>query len=161
MRVEIRATRDDDLEWARRLLEEHWDGVAIVSRGRVHWADQLPGFVAECEGTFVGLLTYHIEAGECEVVTLNALVERRGVGTALLDAAIRAARDARCRRLWLITTNDNARAIAFYKRRGLKIVEIHSGTVEESRRLKPSIPLAGIGGVLIQDEIEMEIALAP
>ncbi len=161
MSIEIRLLRDADREWARGVLEEHWGGAESVSRGRVHQADRLPGFVADRDGTLIGLLTYHIERGECEVVTLNALVERQGVGTALLEAALQAAREARCRRLWLITTNDNTPAIAFYRNRGLTIVAIHRGAIAESRRLKPSIPLTGIGGLPIRDEIEMEIALAP
>ncbi len=161
MGFEIRELRKADREWVRSGLEEHWGGVAIVSRGRVHQADRLPGFVADREGSLIGLLTYRIEGGQCEVVTLDALAGRQGVGTALLEAAAHAAREARCRRLWLVTTNDNTPAIAFYRARGLTIVAIHRGAVDESRRLKPSIPLTGIGGLPIRDEIEMEIALAP
>ncbi len=160
-RFEIRALQDADREWARGVLVEHWGGAAIVSRGRVHQADRLPGFLATGDGGAVGLLTYRIEGGECEVVTLDSLVERQGVGTALLEAALRAAREVRCRRLWLVTTNDNTPAIEFYRARGLTIVAIHRGAIAESRRLKPSIPLTGIGGVPIRDEIEFEQVLAP
>ncbi len=161
LRFEIRALQDADREWARGVLVEHWGGAEIVSRGRVHRADRLPGFVADREGSRVGLLTYRIEGNECEVVTLDALAGRQGVGTALLEAALQAAREACCRRLWLVTTNDNTPAIAFYRARGLTIVAIHRGAIEESRRLTPSIPLTGIGGVPIRDEIEFELALVP
>jgi ribosomal protein S18 acetylase RimI-like enzyme len=161
MRFEIRPLRDADRDWARGVLEEHWGGVESVSRGRVHRADRLPGFVAFGDKGPVGLLSYHIEGDQCEVVTLDALEEGQGVGTALLEAALGAAREAGCRRLWLVTTNDNTPAIAFYRGRGLSIVAIHRGAMEESRRLKPTIPLTGVGGLPIRDEIEMEIVLAP
>ena len=56
------------------------------------------------DGVPVGLLTFHIDGNQLEVVALNSLVERHGIGTALLQAAARA---THCRRLWPITTNDN------------------------------------------------------
>jgi GNAT superfamily N-acetyltransferase len=71
----------------------------------------LPGFVAELDGERAGLLTYRIEGGECEVVTIDSLAEHRGAGSGLIEAAIEAARTAGCDRVWLITTNDNLDAL--------------------------------------------------
>jgi GNAT superfamily N-acetyltransferase len=86
----------------------------VVSRGRLHHADWLPGFLAIRDGVPVGLLTWHIDGDQLEVVTLNSLEERQGIGTAWLRAAQEAARTAHCRRLWLITTNDHVPALEFY-----------------------------------------------
>jgi GNAT superfamily N-acetyltransferase len=155
----IRELHDHDRDWVRHVLQAHWGATAIVSRRHVHHADQLPGFLAVREGVPLGLLTFHIAGDQCEVVTLNALVERQGIGTALLQAVQRAARAAHCRRLWLITTNDNVPAIAFYQRRGLMIAAIHYGAVDVARRLKPTIPQIGRGGVPVHDEIEFELSL--
>ena len=41
MRFEIRALADDDREWARDVLQEHWGSAEIVSRGRVPTRDEI------------------------------------------------------------------------------------------------------------------------
>jgi ribosomal protein S18 acetylase RimI-like enzyme len=108
----------------------------------------------------VGLATFRCEDGECELVTLDALRRRQGIGSALL-AGVRAEAVRRgCRRLWLITTNDNLNAIRFYQRRGMRLVAVHRGAVDEARRIKPSIPLLGEHGTPIHDELEFELPLA-
>jgi ribosomal protein S18 acetylase RimI-like enzyme len=159
MRFEIRELHDYDRDWVCHVLQVLWGATLIVSRGHVHHADQLPGFLAVGAGVPLGLLTFHIAGDQCEVVTLNALVERQGIGTALLQAVQHAARAAHCRRLWLITTNDNVPAITFYQRRGLTVAAIHYGAVDVARRLKPTIPQIGRGGVPVHDEIELALHL--
>ena len=109
----------------------------------------------------MGLLTYTIDGDSCEIVTIDAMVERRGVGSLLIAAVEDAARDAGCTRLWLITTNDNEGALGFYRANGFELVAVHEGAVARSRELKPSIPLVNEAGVPIQDEIEMERRLPP
>jgi ribosomal protein S18 acetylase RimI-like enzyme len=125
----------------------------------VYDASALPGFVAVLDGEPAGLLTYAIEGVACEVVTLDAFRPGRGVGSALLAAATDLAGAAGLDRLWLITTNDNVEALRFYQRRGMRLVAVHAGAVEESRRLKPSIPMIGMHGIPIRDELELEVRL--
>jgi len=48
---------------------------------------------------------------------------------------------------------------AFYQRRGLTVATIHHGAVDVARRLKPTIPQIGRGGVPVRDEIELELSL--
>jgi GNAT superfamily N-acetyltransferase len=156
--VTVRPLGAGDREWVRRTLAELW-GELVVSRGRVHEPAALPGFVAERRGKPVGLLTYRIEGGDCEVVTVDAFPQGAGAGTALLDAVARAARTAGCRRLWLITTNDNLRALRFYQRRGFRLVALHRGALDRSRELKPSIPDIGMDGIPLRDELELELKL--
>jgi hypothetical protein len=64
---------------------------------------------------------------------------------------------ANCKRL--ITTNDNLNALRFYQKRGLALVAVHRNALEESRRIKPEIPLIGSDGIPLRDEIELEIML--
>jgi ribosomal protein S18 acetylase RimI-like enzyme len=157
----IRPIRDGDRVWIRGFVRERWGDEIVVAHGVVYRPDTLPGFVLIDEiGEVVGLLTYRVDGDTCEVVTIDAVVEGRGFGSALLDAVSRAAIDAGCARLWLITTNDNERAISFYRARGFEIVAIREGAIERSRELKPSIPLLNDRGVPIRDEIEMERLLA-
>jgi ribosomal protein S18 acetylase RimI-like enzyme len=122
----------------------------------------LPGFVATLDGAPAGLASYAVRGSECELVTIRSLREGRGVGRALLAAVRDAAADAGCSRLWLITTNDNLRALELYQRFGMDIVALHRHAVSEARRtLKPSIPERGVNGIPITHELELELHLRP
>ena len=95
-------------------------------------------------------------------LTIRSLQEGRGVGRALLDAVRDAALRAGCTRFWLITTNDNLRALELYQRWGMEIVAFHRHAVTEVRRhLKPSIPERGTHGIPIAHELELELRLKP
>jgi RimJ/RimL family protein N-acetyltransferase len=133
--------------------------VEIVTRGRIHLVDQLPGFIAFLNDQRSGLVTYHIEADACEIVSLNSMVEGAGIGTAMLKAVDQVARASGCRRIWLITTNDNLHALRFYQKRGFALAAIHRRAIEATRRIKPTIPLIGLDGIPIRDEIELEYLL--
>jgi GNAT superfamily N-acetyltransferase len=122
-------------------------------------ADDLPGFVVAEAGEPVGLLLYHVAAGECEVVVLLSLQERKGVATTLLTEAGQAARAAGCHRLWRVTTNDNLAAVPFYLKRRWRQAVIHRGAVTKARRLKPEIPEFGANGVPKEDEVEFELTI--
>jgi ribosomal protein S18 acetylase RimI-like enzyme len=82
-----------------------------------------------------------------------------GIGTALVEEVAAAAGRSGCRRLWLITTNDNTKALLFYLKAGFTLAAVHAGAVEESRKLKPKIPRIGYEGIPIRDEIELEMEL--
>jgi GNAT superfamily N-acetyltransferase len=131
----------------------------IVSRGRPHAAAGLAGMLAEIDGEALSLATYRIEGDEVEVITMDALVEGRGIGTALLEAVAERAVAEGCRRLWLVTTNDNLDALRFYQRRGLRLVAVHRGAVDQARLIKPQIPEVGALGIAVHDEIELELDL--
>ncbi|MCC7408456.1 MAG: GNAT family N-acetyltransferase [Phycisphaeraceae bacterium] len=144
----------------RKTLEHEWGCTTMVSRMRVYHPDALPGLIAECAGQPAGLLTYCIENGELEIVTLQSLTPGAGVGASLFAAARDLAVTQRCTRLWLVTTNDNTPAIAFYKRLGMTHVATHRGAAQEARRLKPQIPEFGHEGTPIEDELEFELRLS-
>ncbi len=151
---------DTHRDWAVRTLRAHWGSEKVVSRGRVHDGATLPGFVAVAESAEpVGLAHYRIEGDSCELVTLDSLSEGQGVGSALIAAVREVALKAGCRRLWLITTNDNLHALGFYQKRGFVLVAVHRDAIAESRRLKPEIPLIGNEGIPLRDEIELEMQL--
>jgi len=156
---EVRELNASDHHWVERLLRQLWHSTRIVSRGRIHHADQLPGFIALREDKRLGLVTYYLTNNECEIVTLNSLVEGIGIGSALVAAVRNAALFSKCRRLWLVTTNDNMAALDFYQKRGFSLVAVHRNSLEQSRRLKPEIPIVGIDGIPLRDEIELELSL--
>jgi ribosomal protein S18 acetylase RimI-like enzyme len=107
----------------------------------------------------VGLLTLRFEGDECEILTVDAFVQGRGIGRALLEESFQSARAKGCRRAWLITTNDNLAAIAFYQKCGMQLVAIYPDAVTEARKLKPQIPLVAENGIPIRDEVEFEVQL--
>jgi GNAT superfamily N-acetyltransferase len=148
-----------DREWAAELLAREWGSTVVVSRGRVHDAAGLPGLVAHIGVDRVGLVTWSARGADCEVVTLNSVVERRGVGRALLAGVAQEAAALGCRRLWLVTTNDNLHALRFYQRLGWDLVALHRGAVDEARLLKPEIPNVGLDGIALRHELELELRL--
>jgi ribosomal protein S18 acetylase RimI-like enzyme len=148
----VRPLRDDERDWARVRIAERWSSTIVVAHGVVYEPASLPGLVAEDDGHPVGLLTYNVEVDECEIVTIDAFDEGRGVGTALIDSIKGMGHE----RLWLITTNDNSRAQRFYEHVGFSLVRVHEGAVDHSRRLKPEIPLVSDDGTPIHDELEYE-----
>ena len=132
----------------------------MIAHGNVYHPEELEGFVVEYENEWVGLITFFIREDECEVTSLDSLREGQGIGTQLINKAIKEARAKKCKRLFLITTNDNLHALGFYQKRGFEIVTVYRSAVNESRKRKPGIPLVGMQGIPLRDEIELEIKLA-
>ena len=156
----VRTLRDDEREWVRSLMRDSWGDEIVVAHGVVYRPHTLPAFVAmDDDGERVGSATYTIEGSACEIVTIDSLVEGSGHGRAMVEAVAEVARGAGCTRLWLITTNDNRRALGFYRALGFEVAAIREGAVVEARKLKPSIPLVSEDGVPITDEIELELRL--
>jgi N-acetylglutamate synthase-like GNAT family acetyltransferase len=157
--VSIRQATESDYDWITEVVRG-WGDDFIVSRGRKRYPARLDGLIAVDEkGENVGLATYEIIEDQCELVTLDAFRKFKGIGTRLLQAVAGVARERGCRRLWLITTNDNLDAIRFYQRRNMSIATVHTGALNASRKLKPSIPMVGMHGIPLRDEIEFEMTL--
>lgn len=155
----MRRLSPNDLPRLRQFWIEQWGSEEMVSRGQVYRPEQVEGFVIEDGEEWVGLLTFVIEDDECEVTSLDSLRERQGIGSRLIDQATAEARRRGCKRLFLITTNDNLNAFGFYQKRGFEIAAIYRGAVNESRKIKPSIPWVGHNNIPVRDEIELEIKL--
>jgi DNA-3-methyladenine glycosylase I len=156
-RFRIELLSEDNRPAAMGLLVELWGTTRMVSRGELWDAADLPGFIAREGEQLVGVATYRIRGGDCELATLNSVVEGIGVGSALIAAVRQAALTAGCARLWLITTNDNTQALRFYQKRDFRLAALYPNALEQSRRLKPEIPLVGNDGIPLRDEIELEM----
>ena len=155
----LRRLSPNDVPRLRQFWIEHWGGEEMITRGNIYRPEQLDGFVVEDGSEWIGLLTFFIKDGECEVTSLDSLREGQGIGSRLIEQAIQEARACGCHRLFLITTNDNLNALGFYQKRGFEIVTIYRGAVNESRKIKPGIPLVGYNNIPLRDEIELEISL--
>jgi len=158
--IRVRAIGEGDTGWARGLLEAHLGSAAVAGHGELLRPLELPGLVAELGVERVGLLTYRIDERGCEVVSIHSATEGVGAGSALIAAVTEEAVGAGCRRLWVMTTNDNLDALRFYQRRGFRLAALRPGAVEEARRtLKPEIPEKGDDGIPIRDELDLEMDL--
>jgi ribosomal protein S18 acetylase RimI-like enzyme len=157
--LSIRLLNADDKDWVAQYIREQWGADIAVAHGTVYYPRDLPGFIALQGEERVGLVTYQIAGDSCEIVTIDSDQPSIGVGTALIDAVKEVARRAGCSRLWLITTNDNMNALRFYQKRGFMLVAIYRNALEQSRKLKPEIPLIGKDEIPLRDEIELEMML--
>ena len=159
--LEMRPLTPQDSEWVRQDIVQYWGDSIVVAHGKVYQPQTLPGFVAILKGDRVGLLTYSLEDENCEIVTITSTKPGIGIGTLLLKAVTQAAQEAGCKRLWLMTTNDNLDALSFFQKRGFRLVAIHRGALDAARQLKPLIPLIGNDQIPLHDEFELEMMLEP
>jgi ribosomal protein S18 acetylase RimI-like enzyme len=157
--IQIRAVGPADREWVRQFTAEHWGSDKMITRGKVLYISEQEGFIAEMGGEVVGFVSFRVEGPECEITSLDSMREGLGTGSRLIEQVAGAARVAGCTRLFLITTNDNLHALRFYQRRGFRLAALYPGAVNESRKLKPEIPLIGNDGIPLRDEIELEMDL--
>lgn len=154
--MEILRIDQTDREAIDAFIIRQWYTLEMVARGERVDLGGADGWYAREGDGIVGLITCRVMGDEMEILSLDSLRENRGVGTALLEAAVRAARDAGLKRVTLITTNDNLRALRFYQRRGFDMVRLYRNALEQARRLKPEIPLVGMDDIPLRHEIELE-----
>jgi len=140
-------------------IAENWAGPYMVSRGVLHDTRTHKGFVAMAFEEVIGYILYNIGGENLEITMLESLSPKQGIGSALIQAVKSVAKDANCKYLWLITTNDNTPAIRYYQRYGFSLTAVHINSMETARKLKPGIPLNGIDDIPIKHEFEFEILL--
>ena len=153
--VRIRPIDEGDRPMLGWLVAELWGSEVVAVHGTCLRPAELGGFIAERSHRVVGLLTYQLVGDMLEIVTLNAIDRRAGIGTTLIEAAVAQARGLGCREVRLTTTNDNVDALRFYQRRGFRLAELRPGAVDRSRQRKPEIPLTGDYGIPLRDEIDL------
>ena len=155
--IAVRRKDPADQAWTEEALSRWWCGTRILAHGEEFDAAQLPTLVA---GDRHGLLTYRVAPPVAEIVTLNAVRPRHGVGTALVEALAGELAAAGIREIRVTMTNDNLDALRFYQRRGFRIAAVSQGAVDAARRVKPTIPVVGNFGIPRHDELELVRVLA-
>ena len=159
MEYNIEEVTEKNRQRVNDILINEWETTNIIIRGKIIDGTKLEGFLATQGNEIIGLITYLIENNECEIVSLNSFEENKGIATRLINTVKELAIKKNCTRLKLITTNDNIRAIEFYQKRGFVFANIYINSIENSRKLKPEIPMFTDNGLPIRDEIEFEIKL--
>jgi N-acetylglutamate synthase-like GNAT family acetyltransferase len=132
-----------------------WGSDILVTRGNVYKASDLDGLIVYENGKIVGLGLYKIR-NDCEIVLLETFIQNKGIGTNIIEKIKEIAKTKNCKRIWLITSNENINAIRFYQKRGFHISNIYLNAMDEARKIKPEIPKYS-NGIEIRDEIEFEI----
>lgn len=159
VQMDIKAICPHNRQQVNDFIISHWFSTDMVVRGEIVDMKVLDGFVIYENEIIIGLVTYRIREGECEIMSLDSLKECHGIGTALVNKVIKTAADAKCIKVKLITTNDNINAIRFYQKRGFDMVHLYHNSLETARKLKPSIPLLGEFNIPLKHEIEFEMKL--
>jgi ribosomal protein S18 acetylase RimI-like enzyme len=107
-------------------------------------------------GEVRGHVSWALDGGTAEIVTIEALDQGVHIGGRLLDAAEAEIRARGARRIVVTTTNDNIRAQAFYMRRGFRLARIEKDGMRRVRALKPGVPETGYEGLPLLDMWEFE-----
>ena len=112
--------KTEDRTLVDSFISENWGSLVLVTKSKIHNSVELPGFIYKEDEKIIGLITYKIKNDDCEIVTLNSKLENKGLGTSLLNKVIDFSRKNSCKRIWLITTNDNTKVIRFYQKKGFE-----------------------------------------
>lgn len=135
-------------------LKQNWDGKYMAVRGQLFDLSTLPGYIALHNGSIVGMISYRQTTKALEIMSLDSTLPNQGVGKKLCQFIEDEAKKFNLKAVHVITTNENAQALAFYLKIGFKHYKTHLDAVALARRLKPSIPLE-VNGIPIKDEIEL------
>ena len=138
---------------------EQWFTTKMIIRGNEIDMTTVEGIFALEGGKIIGLITYILNDETLEITSLDSLCENKGIGTALLTKVVDEAKVRNCKRIVLITTNDNINAMRFYQKRGFDMACLYRNALDSSRKLKPEIPLIGENGIPLKHEIEFEMLL--
>lgn len=144
-------------ESLQAFFEQYWGSSLMVISSGVYQCDQLPGFVCvTAEGEIVGLITYVDRGEEREIISLDATIEKKGIGSQLMEIVEIEAAGQGISRLKVITSNDNVNALRFYQKRGYRIIGVLQNAIDEARKIKADIPLVGYDGIPMKDEIVLQ-----
>lgn len=152
----IRSATPADNSWLEELMAKEWGGLPLVIRGKRYYPSQLDGIIAENENGIAGFLFYEVREKECEIIVFEVFDKFKGTGTVLLDKLKDIAKNKKCFRIYLMTTNDNLDALRFYQKRGFYICGVHVDSVKISRKIKPTIGMIGDYDIPVRDEIDLE-----
>ena len=157
--MDIRWIDPASRERINALIVRQWYTMQMVVHGESIDLGSADGYYA-CEGDeIVGLITYRTAGNEMEILSLDSFQEGRGIGTGLLETVVAEARETGIRRIMLVTTNDNLAALRFYQKRGFDMCRFCRNALDQSRKIKPEIPLTGMDGIPLKHEIELEMVL--
>jgi len=156
MKYTIQHIEDEDSQKILNIINRFWNEAFVVIHGKIFYPTQLLGIKAVHKDRIIGILHYLIQDDICEIVTLASLSESQGIGKKLITTVEGIALYHHCERLQVTTSNDNLPALGLYQKLGFCLVQLKAGQMEESRKIKPSIPALGYRNIPIRDELILE-----
>ena len=156
MENKIESINEDNRNLVNQFFIDNWFSTDMSVRGEIIDGTKLDGFLLQEESTIIGLVTYTFFKDVCEIVSIDSKRENIGIGSALLKEVEKVAIDNNCKKIRLITTNDNMRALQFYQKRGYCLTKLYQNAMEEVRKIKPNVPELGDNGIPLRDELELE-----
>lgn len=150
---------EENREFVNDFIMRQWYSTKMIIRGKEIDMTTVDGIIVTENDAITGLITYIFYGNICEIISLDSLLESQGIGTTLVNKVILIAKDHNCRKVVLITTNDNINAIRFYQKRGFDMVHLYHNALDISRKLKPEIPLLGDNNIPLKHEIEFEFVI--
>lgn len=141
------------------LISQFGSEYIISIKNQYKEAHKLDGFLAEEEEGIIGVLLYKIGSSECELVYIHTGKPGKGIGKLLIGRLIELLKSLKIKRLWVITTNDNLEALAFYQKQGFKISKVYPGEMDKVRKKKPFIPTVGKNGIPLRDMLELKMEI--
>jgi len=139
------------------ILENTWGSPLLAINGKLWDSRTMSGYAAVHDTDVLGYLLYEFHNGVCEIMALQSIAQNIGIASTLIESVKKTAKENNVTKVIAQTINDNTHAIRFYQKRGFTIREVRLEVLDVSRKLKPSIPLVGIDGIPLRDEIEFEI----
>lgn len=155
-KFQIKAIETKDRNWIKNFIKNRWGSDKVIYNGKVFFPHKLSGFFAIKNRKKAGLITYKKYKNHLQIITINSLVEKKSIGSKLIEKVKEEAKRLKYKKIKVITTNDNLKALGFYQKRGFRMVKVYQGAVDKSRKIKPQIPLIGENNIPLHDEIELE-----
>lgn len=157
--MEFMTVDDRNRDEINDFIVKQWYTTDMIVRGAVIDMRKTEGIAVYDGRDIIGLLTYLVTDNVCEITSFNSLRENEGIGTELINRVIETAGQRGCKKLIVVTTNDNINAIRFYQKRGFDMARLYRNALDLSRKLKPGIPTIGENGIPLKHEIEFEMNL--
>ena len=155
----VRPATAADRHDIEEICDRAWGETDIDAFGRTFDVLTAENLVAERDGEFAGLVSLALDRGDLAVVLLSVYpgFQGSGVGSALVDAAVEAARAKGVTALKTATTNDDIPALHFYQRHGFSIYGIETGILIDHHG--EAVP--GFAGIPVRDEIRLRCPVCP
>jgi N-acetylglutamate synthase and related acetyltransferases len=161
--MELKKVEQQDRDKTNAFITKEVGGTLLVLReGEQFELANAEGFVIYDKEEIIGLITYEIRDKVCEILSLDSKVEGKGIGTQLVDVVKNVARNNNCSKLLVETTNALIRAIAFYQRKGFRLVKIYPDAMKYVREVHPYLTEADFmeeSGIVSRDLLEFEMEL--
>lgn len=156
----IAITALEDKALLSQLITERWGADLLVMGGLRYSSGNLNAYCArDLGGKLLGFVTWILRGGTICVLSLDSFEAGAGIGARLLDAIFAHGRQVNAKTVRALTTNDNARALIYYQRRGFHLAALYAGAIDAYRAMNPKLRPVGLNGIAVRDAIELEMSL--